>query len=161
VSVGSPDTLAANRWYFVAGTMERTSPRTQTMRLYVNGVAVAEEKTSETVNYDTTGMWTTIGPVDMGTWQNLDGQIDDVRICDRALSPAEVAALYGQAWKRSLENCHPELVEGSHSSMGGGARAQSCDGLAPRRRCPRKLEVLRQAQDDSCFCSRRTRADSR
>lgn len=99
VSVWSPDTLAPNRWYYVAATMERTSARIQTMRLYVNGVSVAEVKTPETINYDTAEMWTTIGAVDMGTWQNLDGQIDDVRIYDRALSAAEIAALYGQAWK--------------------------------------------------------------
>jgi len=44
-------------------------------------------------------MWMTIGGVDKGTWQNFDGEIDEVRIYDRALTPAEIQALYNQPWK--------------------------------------------------------------
>jgi hypothetical protein len=44
-------------------------------------------------------MWTTIGAVDSGGWQNFDGHIDDVRLYDRALSPEEVLELYQQPWK--------------------------------------------------------------
>ncbi len=99
VGVESPQKLEREKWYFVAGTMEKTSARIRTLRLFVNGVAVSEVKTPETVNYETAQMWTTIGAVDKGTWQNFDGEIDDVRIYNRALSPAEIAVLYQQPWK--------------------------------------------------------------
>ena len=99
VGVKSPSTLEAGKWYFVAATMEKTSPRVRTMRLFVNGAAAGEEQTEETVNYETPNMWMTIGGVDKGTWQNFDGEIDEVRIYDRALTPAEIQALYNQPWK--------------------------------------------------------------
>ena len=79
--------------------MEMMNARTRTMRLYVNGDRVSELQTTEGVDYDTAGMWTTIGAVDRGGWQVLDGDIDDVRIYERALQPAEVKALYSQPWK--------------------------------------------------------------
>jgi hypothetical protein len=99
VSAWSPDTLAPNEWYFVAATMEKTSAKMRTLRLFVNGAAVSEVKTEETINYETAGMQTVIGAVDDGTWQNFDGEIDDVRIYDRALSPAEIGTLYLQPWR--------------------------------------------------------------
>ena len=99
VSVWSPQTLEREKWYFVAATMEKTSAQIRTLRLFVNGTAVGEVKTAETVNYETAQMWTTIGAVDQGTWQNFDGEIDEVRIYDRALSTAEIAVLYTQPWK--------------------------------------------------------------
>jgi hypothetical protein len=99
VSVESPGTLQSGSWYFVAGTIEKLSPRARVMRLYVNGEPVSEVKTKETVNYPTDKMWMAIGAVDLGTWQNFDGLIDEVRVYDRPLSPEEIKALYVQPWK--------------------------------------------------------------
>ena len=48
------------------------------------------------MNYDTDKMWMNLGGVDFGDWQNYDGLIDEVRIYNRALTPAEVLALYQQ-----------------------------------------------------------------
>ncbi len=96
VSVVSPMLLQPETWYFVAGSMEKVSPQTRSMKLYVNGEAVAETLTNETVEYDTSKMWVEIGAVDAGTWQNFDGSIDEVRVYNRALTAAEVSALYGQ-----------------------------------------------------------------
>ncbi len=64
--------------------------------LRLNGEKVGEVSTPETVNYPTEKMWMIIGGVDTGTWQNFDGLIDEVRVYDRALSPAEIGALYNQ-----------------------------------------------------------------
>ena len=61
-----------------------------------DGVAVNELKTAETVNYATDKMWTVIGAVDFGTWQNFDGAIDEVRVYNRSLAPAEIQELYQQ-----------------------------------------------------------------
>jgi hypothetical protein len=99
VAVDSPGALQPNQWYFVAGTLEKVSPRTRAMTLYVNGEPVSHLKTAEVVNYATDKMWFTIGGVDRGGWQSFDGSIDDLRVYNRALSPAEIKALYQQPWK--------------------------------------------------------------
>lgn len=99
VAIQSPLKLEAEEWYFLVATMDMMNARTRTMRLYVNGAPVSELQTTEAVDYDTEGMWTTIGAVDRGGWQNFDGEIDDVRIYDRALTQEEVLALYQQPWK--------------------------------------------------------------
>lgn len=99
VAIQSPLPLERDQWYFVVGTMDMLSARTRTMRLYVNGTQVSEVQTTEKVDYDTDAMWTTIGAVDKGGWQNFDGNIDDLRIYDRALTPEEVNTLYRQPWR--------------------------------------------------------------
>jgi hypothetical protein len=96
VGVMSPKSLARDTWYFVAGTIGKTSARKFALRLYVNGEPAGEVQTEETVNYPTGKMWTTVGAVDDGTWQNFEGVIDEVRVYKRALAPAEIAALYQQ-----------------------------------------------------------------
>ena len=100
VGVWSPDTLAPETWYFVAGTIEKVALRQTLLRLFVNGENVAEVKTPEIVNYPTDKMWMTIGAVDLGTWQNFDGLIEDVRVYNRPLTAAEIAALYRQPWQK-------------------------------------------------------------
>ena len=99
VAVQSPKTLAPDTWYFVAGTLEKLSPKIGALKLYVNGEIVGRVRTGETVNYPTDKMWMSIGGVDEGEWQNFDGAIDEVRVYDRALTPAEIKALYGQPWQ--------------------------------------------------------------
>ena len=99
VAVDSPKVLAPDTWYFVAGTLEKLSPKMGALKLYVNGEIVGRARTGETVNYPTERMWMSIGGVDEGEWQNFDGAIDEVRVYNRALSPAEIKALYGQSWE--------------------------------------------------------------
>jgi hypothetical protein len=99
VGVWSPDTLAPETWYFVAGTIEKIAPRKTVLRLFVNGDSVGEVRTPEVVNYPTDKMWMTIGAVDLGTWQNFDGLIADVRVYNRPLSAAEIKTLYQQPWQ--------------------------------------------------------------
>ncbi len=99
VAVDSPKVLARDTWYFVAGTLEKLSPKMGALKLYVNGEIVGRARTGETVNYPTEKMWMSIGGVDEGEWQNFDGAIDEVRVYNRALGPAEIKALYGQSWE--------------------------------------------------------------
>lgn len=96
VGVESPKTLAPETWYFVTGTIEKLSPKQSAFKIYVNGEVAGEMRTEEVVNYDTDKMWVNIGSVDFGDWQNFDGFIDEVRIYNRALTPAEVMGLYQQ-----------------------------------------------------------------
>ena len=99
IAVQSPLALEPGQWYHIVGTMDMLSARTRTMRLYINGTLVSEIQTAEAVEYPTNSMWTTLGAVENGGWQNLDGEIDDIRIYDRALTSQEVQALYSQPWK--------------------------------------------------------------
>lgn len=92
----SPKTLAPETWYFVAGTIGKISARQFALRLFVNGDLADEVLTEETVNYPTQKMWTTVGAVDDGTWQNFQGVIDEVRVYKRALTPAEIKVLAQQ-----------------------------------------------------------------
>jgi hypothetical protein len=71
IAVQSPLKLERGQWYFLVGTMDKMNERTRTMRLYINGASVSELQTTEVVNYDTDAMWTTIGAVDNGGWQNF------------------------------------------------------------------------------------------
>jgi len=98
VGAESPGSLDAGKWYFVAGTLEKAAPRASVLRLFVNGEPVSEARTEERVNYPTAKMWTEIGACDSGSGHHFDGEIDDVRIYDRALSPIEIKALYNQPW---------------------------------------------------------------
>ena len=96
VGVWSPKQLAPETWYFVTGTIEKLSPKQSSFKIYVNGEAAGETRTGEVVNYDTDKMWVNVGSVDFGDWQNFDGLIDEVRVYNRALTAAEVMALYQQ-----------------------------------------------------------------
>lgn len=87
----SPDT-----WYFLTGTIGKVSERRHAIRLFINGELVSDVDTEETVNYPTAKFYTTIGAVDRGGWQNFNGMIDEVRIYNRSLTPAEVKSLYLQ-----------------------------------------------------------------
>ena len=96
VGVFSPKVLAPETWYFVAGTIGKVSEKESAFRIYVNGELAGETRSAEVVNYDTDKMWMNLGGVDFGDWQNYDGLLDEVRIYNRALTPAEVLALYQQ-----------------------------------------------------------------
>ena len=87
--------LVANSWYHVAVTWSANGP----LRIYKNG---EEMRTTTFQNYRRTlpKIQSTVGPVWLGTvermprsFHSLDGQLDDVRIYDRALSAVEIAAL--------------------------------------------------------------------
>ena len=89
--------LVAGTIYHVAGVYDSAS---QTVNLYVNGTLMAST-TSGTIPSsigDDTGEFA-VGAQDTGaTAANyFDGQIDDVRVYNRAFSPNEVAALYNWA----------------------------------------------------------------
>ena len=74
--------LAANVWTHVAGTYDGT-----TVRLYVNGVQVASAPVTAPIS-------TSTGPLRIGgnsLWgEFFQGQIDEVRVYNRALSQAEI-----------------------------------------------------------------------
>jgi hypothetical protein len=78
-----------DEWFFVVGTYDGT-----TMKLYINGNLENSASISGILNENSS-------PLLIGTRLNLPadtfhGEIDELRIYDRALSEAEVAALYSE-----------------------------------------------------------------
>jgi hypothetical protein len=79
--------LNQNNWTFLAGTYDG-----QTMQIYTNGVLAAQANQTGSIGINSEAI---------GIGENLDdysdfvnGQIDDVRIYNRALTPAEIQQLY-------------------------------------------------------------------
>lgn len=95
VQVGALPTV--NRWYHLV--MVRN---TSILALYVDGVLVASASVAgKTPGYTggPGGYSGFIGKRTGAITQNFNGKIDDVRIYDRALSPAEIAQLYSFDFK--------------------------------------------------------------
>jgi hypothetical protein len=83
----SPINLVQSGWIFVAGTYDGHS-----MQIYTNGVLAGQFSISGSIG---------VSHEPLGIGENLDdssdfvnGQIDDVRIYNRALTPAEIQQLY-------------------------------------------------------------------
>ena len=83
-NLGATTALPINAWSHVAATYDRVN-----MRLYINGVQVA-------VKANTTAIATSTGPLRLGgnsIWGEwFAGQLDEVRVYDRALTAAQVVA---------------------------------------------------------------------
>ncbi len=97
IAAVSPDMLPLNEWSFVTGRIEKKSGNESVITIFVNGEAVNEVRTTESVDYDTAGMWLSIGAVHQGETQNFGGTIDEVRIYRSALSGNEIRELYRHA----------------------------------------------------------------
>jgi hypothetical protein len=89
--------LSNNTWYHVAGVYNATA---QTMSIYVNGVLdngnLIEGSVPASIFNSTANalIGTDYSSGVASTYDDFDGLIDDVRIYNRALSAADVAALY-------------------------------------------------------------------
>jgi hypothetical protein len=81
-----------DRWHFVLGTMSRGSGG-YIYRIYVDG-KFDNSATNAVGLTSTTGPWT-VGSRFDGTWR-YRGEVEDVRIFNRALSAAEVEKLYSE-----------------------------------------------------------------
>jgi hypothetical protein len=82
--LGGPTNVVPGSWYFVAATYDGS-----VHRLFVN----AEEVANGSLPWSTTATDVSIGNYFGGT-HFFNGTIDDIRIYNRALSAAEIAALY-------------------------------------------------------------------
>ncbi|MFC6955250.1 PKD domain-containing protein [Halorubellus litoreus] len=79
--------LQTGRWYHVVGTFDGS-----TVRLYVDGVLV--DTTSASYIADAGGTDLGLGENVEQSGRHLDGDLDEVRIYERAISTADVRALY-------------------------------------------------------------------
>ncbi len=94
IEINSISTFSAATWYLVTLTGSGN-----TATLYVNGVVEGNSNSMDPVN--TFGSMTSdtakLGVSPGGSTNYLDGQLDEVRIYNRALNPSEVQALYNWA----------------------------------------------------------------
>jgi len=93
----SANVVPAGTWTHLAFTYSGSEVAATGLEVYVNGVASADVKTSS-ASY--TGMSNTSAAVRVGSRElsglYLGGDMDDVRIYNRELSPAEVMALFSE-----------------------------------------------------------------
>lgn len=89
INLLSTTTYNLNQWYHVVGTYDK-----QNMRIFINGVQTNSASQTGTIVYASQ-------PLTIGTWFNgvgtgnqLNGFLDDIRLYSRALTVGEILALY-------------------------------------------------------------------
>jgi N-acetylneuraminic acid mutarotase len=87
--ISSSLVLTKNQFYFIAVTYSNTGGD-----MYINDAKVAELELGDLTSVMQSSVSTRIGGWGHNDWPEFNGLIDDVRIYDRALSAAEVQALY-------------------------------------------------------------------
>ncbi|MEK7604750.1 MAG: LamG domain-containing protein [Patescibacteria group bacterium] len=92
-AVTSDATYSTNRWYLVTMTYDGGA-----LRLYVNGVLAKTTVAAGTIQYKDVNSSVYIGrnPASDTPVQYLSGSLDDVRVYNRTLTPAEIRLLYKQ-----------------------------------------------------------------
>lgn len=112
-------TLVAGKWYFLVGVWSSTTNRL----VYVNGVPSTADTTSSTpagLNRLAIGGLRRATPVEF-----LNGQLKDIRIYNRALSQAEVLAIYNNPddifEKQTVSYKQPAIVVPPGAGSGAGA----------------------------------------
>ena len=84
--------LALNQWNHLVGTADGTNAY-----MFVNGVLVGSVAAGSTYSGYTVPNFFISGNIPNQSWDYFSGSIDEVRLYNRALSPAEVSALYNFA----------------------------------------------------------------
>jgi hypothetical protein len=91
----SPEALSLNTWYHVVGTFDASTDET---KIWVNGVVQKTTTTAFTNLVTTAHDYINIGGR-KGT-SSFDGNIDEVRIYNYALTPQQIAAHYNQEYNK-------------------------------------------------------------
>lgn len=108
-SVSSATAVTDNRWHHLCGTYNGS-----TMAIYIDGNQEASASLTGNITYSSQPLW--IGQNNPASRQ-VNGSIDDTRIYSRALSAAEVWALY-----RTPVLGYPELRH-AHAPLAGASSA--------------------------------------
>ena len=134
-------TVPLNLWTHLACTYDRV-----TARLYVNGEEVASAPLTEAIASFEQPLG--IGVLPGSPSRSFDGLIDEVELFNRALTQAEIRAIFdaGSAGKRKPSGIAPpagmvswwpgdgnasDIVDGNHGTLSGGATA-TADGMVGR-----------------------------
>ena len=109
--LSSATTLTPNTWYHVVATYDGT-----TKRLYVNGVQDPNTVTTSG-SITNAGLSPTIGARGAGLDES-SGKIDEVRIYNRALSPAEIKQLYLMGGSNDTRSGNSTITMGEMAILG-------------------------------------------
>ena len=91
VAVSASQTFAGAGWHHFAGVFNDDQ---NVCKLYIDGLEVASASTAVTLPYSGAGTKTVIGAHgNGGATADFNGKLDDVRIYNRALCPAEITSL--------------------------------------------------------------------
>ena len=148
-SIGVPFTPVVGQWYHVAVTKSGGD----TYKFYVDGIQIGLDQ------IDSTAVPVVSAPLTLGRAElnvALNGRLDEVEIFNRALSPAELSAIYGAGAAGKCKPCTPppanmvswwagdghpnDIQDGNHGTLVGGAtygpgmvgQAFSFDGVDDR-----------------------------
>ncbi|MEV4473439.1 LamG-like jellyroll fold domain-containing protein [Nonomuraea sp. NPDC049504] len=113
----APGNLPLNTWSHLAATYDGT-----TLRMYVNGTQVATNLTAGNLRVGT-------GPLriggNSGSGEHFGGQIDEVRVYDKPLSPAEIAIdMNTPVGQQGSPDTQPPTAPGSLTAAGGPGSVQ-------------------------------------
>ena len=86
INAVDPNSFGVNAWHHVAGTYDGTA-----LRLYVDGLEVANQAVSGAIAYDAEPL--VFGRYDGAYGEYFDGLIDEVELFDRALSTSEIQSI--------------------------------------------------------------------
>jgi hypothetical protein len=103
-----------NQWYYIAATWDGTTTNSNNVKLYINGAFV--QSWTKTTPLNSTNESLTIGSMKPTTYYHpTNGLIDEVEIYNRALSAAEIQAIYnaGSAGKCKVISVSIDIKPGS------------------------------------------------
>jgi hypothetical protein len=93
ISTTANFTTVGSGWHHYAFTFDDAANQ---LKIYIDGQLVTTVNENTSINYTGLGSATVIGRNgNSGTTTDLDGRVDDVRVYNYALTPAEIAVIYG------------------------------------------------------------------
>ena len=125
-STGVIATMTAGKWTHVVGVVNRAN---NTMYLYFDGVSVGTPTNISGVgDLSTTGTNLHIGSYRVASGDYVNGSLDDVRIYNRALTPAEINELYALGTGGGTVNLSPTARISASPTTGVAPLAVSFNG---------------------------------
>ncbi len=121
-TITSNHEILGKGWHYITATFDDPN---NIMRFYIDGVLYAESTAATTINYGAFGTITTFGYKDGDATRTMDGGLDDIRIYNRALSPAEVKQLFERS---KIKSKYPAMAQYAPRTLLSEGRLAVTDG---------------------------------
>ncbi len=127
LSLSIEENLSNNNWYLITSIIDRNS---STYKIYKNGTLMNEKNVSLESIDDLIGSPLEIGRQFIKGWNEpknyIKGQIDDLRIYNRALNQAEITALY-QIGENSIDSDADGIPDAKERELGLNPNSKDSD----------------------------------